>query len=468
MLFVLIVLCTIAAILWASEPGSAVNRRLAALAFSGGSGALAAMIDLHWLPQAAEAGAGERFLRFLYELQALSSLFSYYGIPYLFLLFALAYRNPPLKPAVRKLAPWLLLAPIVLCVWLTPYYNEMYPISYKVVVWWAVPYILTGTLLVLSKRVPPAAYARTHWIVSFAVLPPVLFSMFMNYVLPSLGMLRMWRYNTWIVGLGAIVFVIGLFTYGFLGVRVLIDRKRYDTTLRAVTSGTAMLHHAIKNDAGKLKLFAEKMKRYAQDTGQTELLADAEAVLSASRHMEEMVYRVHRRTEDLVLRPERCLLGALVEETARDLKPLLQKTELTVDAADGWSCELDKAQVKEALHNIMANAVEAMKGTGKLTVSLQEQKRELIVEIRDSGPGIPANRMKRIFEPFYTTKGGGSFGLGLPYAYHVMRKHKGSLTVRSKDGEGTVFYMIFPKRHVAAKRLAPAGESAADAGVTGA
>ena len=196
---------------------------------------------------------------------------------------------------------------------------------------------------------------------------------------------------------------------------------------------------------------------------------------------EECRYRALRDDgEHFVLKflPGHCIQGAerlvhqqhvrLLRQASRDLKPLLQKTELTVDAADGWSCELDKAQVKEALHNIMANAVEAMKGTGKLTVSLQEQKRELIVEIRDSGPGIPANRMKRIFEPFYTTKGGGSFGLGLPYAYHVMRKHKGSLTVRSKDGEGTVFYMIFPKRHVAAKRLAPAGESAADAGVTGA
>ncbi|MFF2886789.1 sensor histidine kinase [Paenibacillus sp. NPDC057967] len=452
MLFVFIALWTVASIVWLSDPGSAVNRRLGALAFSGGAGALAALLDLSWLPYAIEQGAKPSVQLLLYRLQAFSSVFSYYFVPYFFLLFAIAYRGIRLKRAYALSLPWLLLIPIVLCTLFTPAYNTLHPITFTIVVWWAVPYIIAGAYLVLSKRVPPAAMARTHWLVCFAVLPPVLFAMAMNYILPSLGMLRMWVYNTWIVGLGTLVFVLGLFTYGFMGIRILIDRKRYDSTLRAVTSGTAMLNHAIKNDAGKLRLFGEKMKRYAIQTSQEELLADVEAVLSASRHMEEMVARVHRRTEDLTLRPERVDLAVVVEEALRALEPSLGAIQLQVSMARGWICSIDRAQTAEAVTNIAMNAIEAMNGQGKLTVILTETKRELILELADTGPGMDRTLRMNVFDPFYTTKRTGhNFGLGLPYALHVMRKHKGTLQVRSKKGEGTSFYLSFPKQALQAE-----------------
>lgn len=452
MLFVFIALCTIAVILWVSEPGSAVNRRLGALAFSGGTGALAAVLDASWRSYAAEAGASESALLVLYKLQAFSSVFSYYGIPYFFLLFAVSYRGIRLNRGLSVALPLLLLIPVILCLLFTPAYNERYPITFDIVVWWAAPYIIAGACLVLTRRVPPTVYARTHYVVCLAVLPPVLFVMFMNYVLPSMGMLRMWVYNTWIVVLGTIVFVLGLFTYGFMGIRILIDRRRYDFTLRAVTSGTAMLNHAIKNDAGKLRLFAEKMKRYAADTGQDELLADVEAVLGASRHMEEMVARVHRRTEDITLKLERADLAAVAEEALQALKPKLGGIELHMALRKGWTCMLDRAQVSEAVTNIAINAIEAMGNEGSLYVSITETKRELVLEVRDTGPGMDRSMRMRVFEPFYTTKRTGhNFGLGLPYAYHVMRKHKGTLTVRTKQGEGTTFYFAFPKKTLLAE-----------------
>ncbi|MBH5316939.1 HAMP domain-containing histidine kinase [Paenibacillus sp. GSMTC-2017] len=452
MLFVLIALFAIAAILWLSEPSSAVNQRLGALTFSGGTGALAALIDYNWLPQAVQAGANESVQLMIYQLQVFSSLFSYYGIPYFFLLFALSYRNFPLNRALSLFLPLLLLIPIFYTIATTPFYTTQYPITYHVVVWWAAPYIILGTIIVLSKRIPPTMLARTHWIVCFAVLPTVLFVMFMNYILPSMGMMRMWIYNTWIVVVGATIFFGGLFTYGFMGMRVLIDRKRYDSTLRAVTSGTAMLNHAIKNDAGKLRLFGEKMKRHAISTNQMDLLEDINSILSASRHMEEMVQRVHQRTEDIQLQLEQGDLASLVEGTLHTLRPALGNVQLTTTLVAGWQCKIDHAQVSEAITNLIINAVEAMNGAGKLEVTITDMKRELVIEIKDSGPGMNRVESMSIFEPFYTTKlGGNNFGLGLPYAYHVMRKHKGSLNFRSKKGEGTTFYMGFPKKVVQAE-----------------
>ncbi|MCA0753793.1 HAMP domain-containing histidine kinase [Paenibacillus sp. N4] len=456
MLFVLIALWAIAAIVWLSDRNAAINRWLGGVAFCGGAGALAAVLDFQWLPVMAEAGMNEVAQQLLFRLQAVASLLSYYGLPYCFVLFAVAYRPAQLPSRLKAVLPWLLLLPIGGCLLFTPFYTEMYPVSFNIVVWWAVPYILYGSVQVLLKRDIYGDFSRTHWIVCSAVLPPVLFSMVMNYVLPSFGMLRMWVYNTWMVGLGVTVFVIGLFTYGFMGVRVLVDRRRFDSTLRAVTSGTAILNHAIKNDAGKMRLFSEKMKAYAIETGQQELLADVETVLNASRHMQEMLQRVHRRTEDLVLKVEEIEMGRLVRQTFAAFEPALGSVRLSMEIADGWICRIDPAQTSEALGNLAANALEAMKGGGELVVKLSETKRELVIEVRDTGPGMKKNEMSKVLEPFYTTKGGGSmnFGLGLPYAYHVMRKHKGMLQLRSKPGEGTSVFMTFPKRHIQAVKRA--------------
>lgn len=454
MLFVLIALWAIAAIIWLSDRQASVNHWLGSVAFSGGAGALAAVLDLQWLPAAAEAGMNQVAQQLLYRLQAVSSLVSYYGLPYSFLLFAIVYRPVRLSKRLLQLMPFLLLIPILLCIVFTPFYTVVYPITFKIVIWWAVPYILIGAVQILLKRQLHASFSRSHWIICSVVLPPVMFCMVMNYVFPSFGMLRMWVYNTWVVGLGVTVFIVALFTYGFMGVRVNIDRRRFDSTLRAVTSGTAILNHAIKNDAGKMRLFSEKMKAYAIETNQQELLEDVETVLNASRHMQEMLQRVHRRTEDLMLQLETTDLAILIEQTMKGYEPILGNVKLHTALTKGWHCRIDPAQVSEALGNIVANAVEAMKGSGELFIQLNETKRELIIEVKDTGPGMIKSELAKVLEPFYTTKNGSdtNFGLGLPYAYHVMRKHKGMLDMRSKPGVGTSIFLTFPKRSVQAAR----------------
>lgn len=452
MLFVWIALWTVALILLLSDPNSVINRRLSGVALCGGAGALAAVLDLSFIPYISTTYASEGLENALYYLQASSSQVSYYGLPYTFLLFALAYRPIVMSRTVERYVRLVLLLPIIGCILFTPGYNEVYPITFSIVVWWAVPYFLAGALVVLTKKSSHISLSHTHWLICLAVLPPVIFAMIMSYILPSLGHLRMWRFNTWVVGIGVVVFFIGLFTYGFLGVRVLIDRRRLDSTLRAVTSGTAILHHAIKNDVGKMRLFTEKMKAYAESTGQSELLEDIKVVQNASSHIQDMISRVHRRTEDLEVQLVEVELGELVHNTLKPFKPMLQSIKLHVNVPEGWLCRLDPAQVGEALNNLIANAIDAMGGTGHLFLTLRESKRELAVEIRDTGPGMDKGQTTKALEPFYTTKSNKetNFGLGLPYAYYVMRKHGGSLHIRSKPGVGTRVYLTFPKSKVKA------------------
>jgi len=108
----------------------------------------------------------------------------------------------------------------------------------------------------------------------------------------------------------------------------------------------------------------------------------------------------------------------------------------------------DPVQLKELFLNILSNAGEAMPKGGTVTVSsrfLDGAARQIEVMIRDTGQGIPPENLDKIFMPFYTTKKiGQGTGLGLAIAYGIVKMHRGAIEVKSKVGEGTVFWVKLP------------------------
>lgn len=127
-----------------------------------------------------------------------------------------------------------------------------------------------------------------------------------------------------------------------------------------------------------------------------------------------------------------------------------------VDVAEALhAVEVDEAQLKQVLHNLVVNATQAMPDGGTLTVravnaSRQEAPSEpempvVRISVRDTGIGIPPANLRRIFEPYFTTrlKGHGS-GLGLATAYSIIHRHHGTITVESDVGRGSEFVIELP------------------------
>jgi signal transduction histidine kinase/HAMP domain-containing protein len=104
---------------------------------------------------------------------------------------------------------------------------------------------------------------------------------------------------------------------------------------------------------------------------------------------------------------------------------------------------LDRDKLKQAFLNLLANALDAMPGGGKLTVAAHAAEEGVRVAIRDTGEGIPADRLPLIFEPFYTSKEEGT-GLGLSITHNIVSDHGGRIEVSSRPGEGSVFVLCFP------------------------
>ncbi len=123
------------------------------------------------------------------------------------------------------------------------------------------------------------------------------------------------------------------------------------------------------------------------------------------------------------------------------------KIQCTKEIADLPAVNMDKGQLIQVFNNLLINAVQAMPDSGDLRiVAASEQIGGMpwvVIRIEDTGVGIEAVHLNRIFDPYYTTKAAGS-GLGLASCYWIIDRHKGTISATSKLGEGTCFEIRLP------------------------
>ena len=104
-----------------------------------------------------------------------------------------------------------------------------------------------------------------------------------------------------------------------------------------------------------------------------------------------------------------------------------------------------EGELREALINLVLNAVDAMPEGGTLTIQTRAMSTALILEVRDTGIGMDAITRQRCLEPFYTTKGERGTGLGLAIVHGVLERHAAQLTIESAVGHGTTMRLLFPR-----------------------
>jgi len=107
----------------------------------------------------------------------------------------------------------------------------------------------------------------------------------------------------------------------------------------------------------------------------------------------------------------------------------------------------DFDQLQQVCTNLILNAIQAMPDGGKLTLRTSADDSQLKIEVQDTGCGISEENQRKLFTPFFTTKGKGKgVGLGLAVAYGIIQRHQGKIEVQSKEGEGTTFIIYLPLR----------------------
>ena len=160
--------------------------------------------------------------------------------------------------------------------------------------------------------------------------------------------------------------------------------------------------------------------------------------------------RAQRRDTDLADLTEVVLF--FCEANEPDLSEHGVRLELDLNPVDVYA--VPRQSMLEVLNRLTINAREAMKEGGTLRISLRQTDREMILRVRDSGPGIAPELVDRIFEPFFTTKGelaggaGRNPGLGLAVVHGLITDMGGTVSVQSAPGQGAVFEIRLPRRKV--------------------
>lgn len=152
-------------------------------------------------------------------------------------------------------------------------------------------------------------------------------------------------------------------------------------------------------------------------------------------------YNNARNLHKSELNPYR-LLSSVVESVRPSLREVHIDIQLNKESAVPSFC-LDATKLREALLNLIRNAMEAMPEGGKITCTISSDGDKVYIQVIDDGPGIPEEYIPTIFDTFVTHKKDGT-GLGLSIAKSVTEAHGGKLTVYTEEGRGTEFTLSLP------------------------
>ena len=142
-------------------------------------------------------------------------------------------------------------------------------------------------------------------------------------------------------------------------------------------------------------------------------------------------------------------INRLLEDTLQLLEPQLRKSNVTIEKDyDETSPAIlgNAGKMQQVFTNLILNARDAMPAGGTITLITRVIVNEVLIEVCDTGGGIPEENLNKIFDPFFTTKGvGNGTGLGLAVSYGIVQEHAGSIQARNNEGGGAAFRLNFPE-----------------------
>lgn len=229
----------------------------------------------------------------------------------------------------------------------------------------------------------------------------------------------------------------------------IVMERKFDTA----KVGASTFVHSMKNQLLASKVIYKRIGQlYEQpqvDTGKLKEYVDAlEDFNNAMLTRMEELYRCVKANAIYMIPTS---MTEILDDTVQRFYKKYPNAKITVEQkGDIWVLS-DKIHLCEAIYNLLINAQEAVESVeedreGKVSVICYNERQYTVIEVRDNGTGMGKSQVKKIFDPFYTSKNSNSnWGMGLYYVREIVKSHLGSLQVESKAGEGSTFYILLPK-----------------------
>jgi PAS domain S-box-containing protein len=222
-------------------------------------------------------------------------------------------------------------------------------------------------------------------------------------------------------------------------------RQRVVKTERMAALGevAARVAHEIRNPLVSLGGFAKRLEKKLEGN----LKEYADIISKEVERLEDILNDILSFVKETRIRKEAVNSNMLMEDVVSLIGPEITEKRIALVREFGEPMELfvDPGRIRDALLNIVKNAVQAIGSNGTITLRTYRNNRLCVFEINDTGSGIGGENLPFIFDPFYTTKTGGT-GLGLTVSHRIVEEHEGSIEVESRPDAGSTFRVLIPLR----------------------
>jgi len=220
--------------------------------------------------------------------------------------------------------------------------------------------------------------------------------------------------------------------------------------LNALTMLAAGVAHEIGNPLNSLNIHLQLIKRKLKKV-EPELAAELGDLLEISRgeinRLDFIVEKFLGAVRPTTLQSTPTDLNELLQESAKFLGPELSDRDIDIELRINErlpKTNVDRDQFKQVFYNLIRNASQAMGNAGKLIINSDYDDYNLILSFADTGDGIAADKVGKVFDPYFTTKKAGS-GLGLLIVRRIVREHGGEIEFQSEQGSGTTVTIYLPR-----------------------
>ncbi len=212
--------------------------------------------------------------------------------------------------------------------------------------------------------------------------------------------------------------------------------------------------HELKTPLATMKILIESLI-YQPDMQQelrTEFLTDINAEINRlSAIVSDLLTLVQVDAHSMRLDREKMSLSAVAKETAHRLEPMAQKRGQTISLSldDSGDMYADKSKLRQVVYNLLDNAIKYSQEGGKIDLSVLRSGRDIVMTVKDNGPGIKAEHLTHVFDRFYRvdkarSRDSGGTGLGLSIVRQIVLLHGGNIRAESEEGKGSSFIVELP------------------------
>lgn len=278
----------------------------------------------------------------------------------------------------------------------------------------------------------------------------------LRIALSTASMDRIWR-RDWTA---AIVLGLAVLTLGILGLAAIFyTQHRHQAEVRALEAGmerqerlstlgnmAAAVAHEIRNPLNAVSMGLQRLRVEFQPAETEEYRRLVDLVQREVRRLNAIVEDFLSVARPLSLKPERISIPLLLDEVLGLAEGEARASAITIERdipREPPPLQADRDRIKQVLLNLVLNALQAMPGGGVLTLGARASGASLTLSITDTGAGIPAEIMPRLFEPYVTTKVKG-LGLGLAIARRIVEAHGGRIEAENRPEGGSRFRVVLP------------------------